>query len=75
MVNDLPEVIRVARCLLFADDLKLLLSIQEVDDCKRLQENIDRSSIDIEQIRLVTDAGHIYHILDDEEKEYRIIDH
>ncbi|XP_022816195.1 uncharacterized protein LOC111349333 [Spodoptera litura] len=42
MINDLPEVVRHGACLLFADDLKLLLEIRSEADCRRLQEDIDR---------------------------------
>lgn len=42
MVNDLPDVIRHGCCLLFADDLKLLMEVQGKSDCERLQEDIDR---------------------------------
>lgn len=42
MVNDLPRVVREAKCLLFADDLKLYLPIRSSEDCARLQEDIDR---------------------------------
>lgn len=36
MVNDLPAVIQHADCLLFADDLKVYLSIKDASDAKRL---------------------------------------
>lgn len=42
MINDLPEVVRHGTCLLFADDLKLLLEVRDHSDCERLQEDIDR---------------------------------
>jgi hypothetical protein len=42
MINDLPEVVKEAKCLLFADDLKLLLAIKKEEDCERLQRDIDR---------------------------------
>lgn len=41
MINDLPEVIEDVGCLLFADDLKLFLKINNMTDHKRLQLNID----------------------------------
>lgn len=41
MINDLPEAVRVATCLLFADDLKLLMVIKDKSDCARLQQDID----------------------------------
>lgn len=42
VVNDLPEVVQDAYCLLFADDLKLSLTVKSKDDCVRLQDDIDR---------------------------------
>ncbi|CAB3227417.1 unnamed protein product [Arctia plantaginis] len=42
MINDLTRVVQDARCLLFADDLKLSFAVKSVDDCKRLQRDIDR---------------------------------
>lgn len=43
MINDLPETIKHAKCLLFADDLKLCLAVNGVGDCERLQDDIDRA--------------------------------
>lgn len=42
MINDLPKVVENARCLLFADDLKLLMEIKGREDCVRLQQDVDR---------------------------------
>ncbi|KAG6446679.1 hypothetical protein O3G_MSEX004560 [Manduca sexta] len=42
MINDLPNVVRDATCLLFADDLKLLLAIKDKSDSERLQQDIQR---------------------------------
>ncbi|KAG6460079.1 hypothetical protein O3G_MSEX011756 [Manduca sexta] len=42
MINDLPEVVRHASCLLFADDLKLLHEVKNDLDFKCLQEDISR---------------------------------
>ena len=42
MINDLPEVVKNSLCLLFADDLKLLLEVRSESDCEKLQEDIDR---------------------------------
>lgn len=42
MVNDLPEVVKEAKCLLFADDLKVFLTVADTSDCDRLQRDIDR---------------------------------
>ncbi|CAF4878055.1 unnamed protein product [Pieris macdunnoughi] len=42
MLNDLPKVVKNAKCLLFADDIKLYMPIESTDDCIRLQEDIDR---------------------------------
>lgn len=42
VVNDLPEVVKDAHCLMFADDLKLSLAVKSGDDCVRLQRDIDR---------------------------------
>lgn len=41
MAIDLPETVRAAKCLLFADDLKLYLAVSDLDDCQRLQADID----------------------------------
>lgn len=41
-VNDIPSYIRNSTCLLFADDLKIFHSIQTVDDCLLLQEDLNR---------------------------------
>lgn len=42
MINDLPTVIEDAKCLLFADDLKLYLPVESLEDRNRLQRDIDR---------------------------------
>lgn len=42
-INDLPDVIQNARCLLFADDLKLFLAIKDPADSRLLQSDIDRA--------------------------------
>ncbi|XP_022824817.1 uncharacterized protein LOC111355268 [Spodoptera litura] len=42
MIYDLPEVVKHALCLLFANDLKLLLEIKNGADSKLLQEDIQR---------------------------------
>lgn len=42
MINDLPDVVEHATCLLFADDLKLLLKVDNGDDCRELQNDIDK---------------------------------
>ncbi|CAG4961893.1 unnamed protein product [Colias eurytheme] len=41
MINDLPQVIKHGVCLLFADDLKLLLEVRDKMDSERLQQDID----------------------------------
>lgn len=41
MINDLPKVVSTAKCLLFADDLKLFLGVSEISDCEVLQRDID----------------------------------
>lgn len=41
MVNDLPAVLEQARCLLYADDLKLFLEVRSNDDCVALQRDVD----------------------------------
>jgi hypothetical protein len=40
-INDICDSIHNSQCLLFATDLKIYRSISDVDDCKRLQHNID----------------------------------
>ncbi|CAK1547684.1 unnamed protein product [Leptosia nina] len=42
MVNDLSGVMKNAKCLIFADDVKLSLSIENMEDCTSLQKDIDR---------------------------------
>ena len=42
LVNDLPTVVQSAKCLLFADDLKLSLAVRSAEDCGRLQQDIDK---------------------------------
>lgn len=42
--NDLPQFIQHSSLLLFADDVKLYKSIHSYEDCKQLQEDIDRFS-------------------------------
>ncbi|XP_048004850.1 uncharacterized protein LOC125240797 [Leguminivora glycinivorella] len=42
MINDLPSAISNCRCLIFADDLKLLQPVANVCDCRLLQESIDK---------------------------------
>ncbi|XP_026321619.1 uncharacterized protein LOC113231510 [Hyposmocoma kahamanoa] len=44
MINDLPQVIGTARCLLFADDLKLFLGVNDIADTTALQADIDAVS-------------------------------
>ncbi|PZC70519.1 hypothetical protein B5X24_HaOG215757 [Helicoverpa armigera] len=41
MVNDLPEVSQFAKCLLYADDLKLYACVDTVSDCEAIQRDID----------------------------------
>jgi hypothetical protein len=40
-INDLCNVIRHSKCLLFADDIKILRAINSVDDCILLQSDIE----------------------------------
>jgi hypothetical protein len=40
-INDICDSIHNSQCLLFADDLKIYLSISDVDDRKLLQHDID----------------------------------
>ncbi|XP_030021091.2 uncharacterized protein LOC115440776 [Manduca sexta] len=42
MINDLPKVVKHCTCLLFADDLKLLLEVRERTDSALLQADINR---------------------------------
>lgn len=42
MINDLPNVVKESKCLLFADDLKLYVDVNNLSDCERLQRDIDR---------------------------------
>ncbi|CAK1551557.1 unnamed protein product [Leptosia nina] len=39
MVNDLSGVMKNAKCLIFADDVKLSLSIENMEDCTSLQKD------------------------------------
>lgn len=41
MINDLPDVVRSAKCLMFADDLKLFLGIGNSADSEAFQRDID----------------------------------
>ncbi|CAG4954921.1 unnamed protein product [Colias eurytheme] len=41
MINDLSSTVRAARCLMFADDLKLFLRVRNASDAEVLQEDID----------------------------------
>ena len=43
-VNDLPSILTSSCCLLFADDAKVFMKINNVNDCKRLQSDIDSLS-------------------------------
>ena len=40
-INDLPDSLRHAKCLLFADDAKIFKEIKCVNDCRLLQFDID----------------------------------
>lgn len=40
-INDLPNAVSAARCLLFADDLKLFFEIKHQTDCQLLQRDIN----------------------------------
>ncbi|CAH2222664.1 jg25053, partial [Pararge aegeria aegeria] len=42
MINDLPQVIQDCKCWLFADDLKLSRTVDDGNDCTRMQQDIDR---------------------------------
>ncbi|XP_047998776.1 uncharacterized protein LOC125236121 [Leguminivora glycinivorella] len=42
MVNDLVSGLQNAKCLLYADDLKLVMGIEQESDCLRLQDDLDR---------------------------------
>lgn len=41
MINDLPRVLTAAKCLMFADDLKLFLPVTGPEDCLAFQRDID----------------------------------
>lgn len=40
-INDLPEIINYSKCLLFADDLKLFMRVTDIQDCFKLQSDLD----------------------------------
>lgn len=40
-INDLPNSVIASKCLLFADDLKLSLGVDDPSDCEALQRDID----------------------------------
>lgn len=40
MINDLESVVKHARCLLYADDLKLVYRVENLADCEYLQRDI-----------------------------------
>lgn len=44
-INDITSVLSYSQCLLYADDLKLFLSISSINDCIKLQSDIDALSI------------------------------
>lgn len=44
MINDLEKVVHHSHCLLYADDLKLIRRVNDVSDCKLLQEDINAVS-------------------------------
>lgn len=52
MINDLPKVLNTARCLLFADDLKLYHPVNSVIDCQALQRDINAIYVWCEDNRL-----------------------
>lgn len=41
-INDLPSILKFAKVLLFADDMKILLKICSMLDCYKMQSDIDR---------------------------------
>lgn len=41
MINDIPSVLKTARCLLYADDLKLYREIKSESDSEALQGDVD----------------------------------
>ena len=43
-INDLPDTLRHAKCLLFADDAKIFSRIQCINDCSLLQLDLDNMS-------------------------------
>lgn len=39
-INDLPQNIKFAKCLMFADDVKLFLKVSNLSDCFNLQQDL-----------------------------------
>lgn len=40
-INDVVEVFKYCKCLLFADDLKMFMIVKDADDVRRLQSDLD----------------------------------
>lgn len=45
MVDDLAKHLEFAKCLLYADDLKLYVEIHSIDDCLALQRDLNAIQI------------------------------
>lgn len=39
-INDLPNILKFTKCLLFADDLKLYSSVSDISDCQGIQADL-----------------------------------
>lgn len=39
-INDIPKLLENCNCLMFADDIKLFITIDSVHDCKLLEKNV-----------------------------------
>lgn len=62
MINDLPRVVSTAKCLMFADDIKLFHSVRDDNDRVQLQNDIDAISEWSENNRLEFNASKCVHI-------------
>lgn len=52
MVDDLAKQLEFAKCLLYADDLKLYIKIHSIDDCHALQRDLNAVQMWSEENRL-----------------------
>lgn len=49
-INDLPSHFKFTKCLMFADDVKLLLQVDSLSDCRKLQADLSILKLGVHQI-------------------------